>query len=121
MENRRIYQRIDLQTPVTADIYIYKLEGREIESKKIRVPIENVGLGGFSYRSNLNFPIGEDVPVLFKVYLLTGITLYGEIVWKKEEEEEYNYGFKITSCDMRYFLHCEGLLNRQGVKKNLVM
>ncbi|WP_088104335.1 PilZ domain-containing protein [Halalkalibacter urbisdiaboli] len=113
--NRRLYPRTYFENPLTADMNIYELNGERIDSNKIAVLIHDVSQGGICFSSNLSFPIGDDIPIVLKARLFSGITIFGKIAWKKQQNNCYYYGFEITSCALEYYHYCYRLQNQQGL------
>lgn len=97
-QNRRKHYRLNFPIRLEADMMLVSIAGRTMELEVSKVLIENIGVGGLRFISNLKLPIRGDVLYQFKTELLEeSVTLNGTIVWKEEINEDLmEYGIKFT-------------------------
>ncbi|MET1248998.1 EAL domain-containing protein [Sporolactobacillus sp. STCC-11] len=97
-ENRRKYIRVDLDYSLSATITLDQFHGQRVKLGNTRILIENIGLGGLCFLSDLRFSI--DSALILKIETtISGksLTLLGSVVWTKElKSEVFQYGFKFN-------------------------
>lgn len=94
--NKRKYFRIHLDHPLLAEMTIIKFMDKDITLGKTEVLIEDLGLGGLRFSSNIKLVVRPDMLVSVETEIL-GQTMefIGKIVWVKELEEDiYRYGLE---------------------------
>ncbi|VEF49421.1 PAS/PAC sensor-containing diguanylate cyclase/phosphodiesterase [Bacillus freudenreichii] len=93
---RRKYFRINLIHPLSADMTIIKFMGKDITLGRTEVLINDIGLGGLSFVSNIKIAVRPDVILSIETELFGEIIEFvGRIVWSKElNEDAYHYGFE---------------------------
>ncbi|KAA0548426.1 EAL domain-containing protein [Bacillus sp. BGMRC 2118] len=93
LEEKRKYFRVDVSHTVEADMTIVRLNKKKVKLGTTRVPLHDIGPGGLSFATSINLPITEDLAIKFTTTILNNeISLIGNPVWIKEENEKYHYG-----------------------------
>ncbi|MGG4555265.1 EAL domain-containing protein [Paenibacillus humicus] len=92
--NQRKYYRINLTHPLLADMTIIKFMGRDITLGKTEVLVEDIGLGGLRFASNIRMAARPDMVISVETEILgQSMEFIGRIVWLKEcEDDFYHYG-----------------------------
>lgn len=114
--NRRKYYRINLTYPLSSQMSLESIKGKNIELGTTEVLIENIGLGGIKFLTTLNMPVRPDIILRFKTTLLdTEFQFSGKIVWKQELHDIYQYGveYDIADTDRK---NLSALLNKFSVQ-----
>ncbi|RHW39974.1 EAL domain-containing protein [Lysinibacillus yapensis] len=95
-QSKRKHYRINLPSPLEADILLASIAGRAMQLGVSKVLIEDISIGGLRFVSDLKLPIRGDVIYRFKTEILGQIiTFNGSIVWKEEINEDLmEYGIK---------------------------
>ncbi len=97
IENRRKYYRINLLFPLSSNMSLTSINGKSVELGKTEVLIEDIGIGGLRFLSNINLPVRPDVILEFETLIMEHIVkLQGHIVWKQEVNDLYQYGLQFT-------------------------
>lgn len=122
--NRRKYFRLNFTYPMLADMTIVKFMGKEVSLGKAEVLIENIGLGGLSFVSNIKMAAQPDIILSVETEILgQAMKFIGRIVWLNETENElYNYGieFIIDESDREELASVLNLLTVK-LKNNLFL
>lgn len=94
--NKRKYFRINLYQPLLADMTLIKYMGNDIRLGKTEVLIEDVGLGGLCFASNIKLAVRPDIVLSVETVILgQKMDFVGKLVWSKELEEDiYHYGME---------------------------
>lgn len=95
-ENRRKYFRIDLDSPLIGLITLIQFHGNNVQLGKNGILIENIGLGGLRFLSDLHFGIDRKMVLEIDTKILGEIvTFHGSVVWMKELKSAiFQYGFE---------------------------
>lgn len=95
-KNRRNYFRIEFKFPLKGTVRLIKMHGKNVESGKTNILIENIGLGGLRFLSNLKFPLHRDLILEFETKILDEhVKLNGYVVWTREVKNGiYQYGIE---------------------------
>lgn len=95
VKNRRKYGRIKFDFPLREEMTVLKCKDQELQPGLSKTFIENIGLGGLQYYSELDLPVGKD-PVLLLNAEIHGRKkqFIGYNVWKKEVNGLYQYGLQ---------------------------
>jgi diguanylate cyclase (GGDEF)-like protein/PAS domain S-box-containing protein len=94
--NRREYYRIQLIFPLFAHMTIAEYKGRKITVGKTGIAIEDIGLGGMRFTSNLSLSVTSEAVMEVTAEIMGHVfQLYGVIVWSQEANQEYyQYGLE---------------------------
>lgn len=95
-ENQRKYYRIHLTHPLSADMTIARYKGKDISLGNSEVLLEDIGLGGVRFISNIELAVIPDIILRFETEILGEVVAFlGRIVWKKDiDDEVYEYGLE---------------------------
>lgn len=96
MENQRKYFRITLYFPLSATMTVVKIKGKSIELGKSEVLIEDIGLGGIRFISNIKLAVHPDIVLEIETTLLgKAVKMCGAIVWLREQQSGvFQYGLE---------------------------
>jgi len=115
-ENKREYFRINLDFPLAASMTLIRIYGRKVELGKTDVLIEDIGLGGLRFLSNIRLTVHRDIILEFETEILgETITLYGSVVWMKEARPgifQYGLEFLLEESERP---HLAKLLNKFAI------
>lgn len=115
-ENRRRYFRCEFKAhPVCAKLRLFSINKKEVASNYAYCCIHNIGAGGLRFESSLDFPIRNDVFLLFNMELNgTELELLGYIIRKEKNEKGfYEYGVEFVN---QYNDRLFSLLNKLSVQ-----
>lgn len=121
MEDRRKFFRIPFDFLLRASMTLIKIHGRDVELGYTEVLIEDIGLGGLRFISDIRLPVHRNILLEFETEILGNtIKLYGLVVWMKEWKSDiYQYGleFSMDECERPALTQ---LLNKLAIllKKN---
>lgn len=117
IENRRKFFRIDLKTPLPADMTIAMFNGKKVNLGSTKVEILDIGPGGIRIKTDIKLPIRKDLILKFSMNILgEQLGLSGIVVWKREVDFENNmYGIQFILNDKER-KNVTPLLNRFQVK-----
>ncbi|SFG17680.1 EAL domain-containing protein [Sporolactobacillus nakayamae] len=95
-ENRRKHFRVDLDYPLSAMITLVQFHEQHVQLGNTRILIENIGLGGLRFLSDLRFGIDSSLILKVETNILgKKMTFLGSVVWTKElKSEVFQYDFK---------------------------
>jgi len=98
IEDRRKLFRVNLDFPLSASMTLIRIHGRNVELGRTEVLVENIGLGGLRFLSDIRLPIHRDIILEFETEILGNtIKMYGSVVWMKELKSDiYQYGLKFS-------------------------
>lgn len=96
LENKRRYFRLDFYFPLSAQMTIIKIKGKDIQLGTSEVLIEDMGLGGLRFLADLKLVVNREIILEFETEILEKtIKLCGAVVWLKEVEDGiYQYGLE---------------------------
>jgi hypothetical protein len=99
VENRRKFFRIHLEVPLYASMTLVRIHGRNVELGKTEVLIEDIGLGGLRFLSDIQLPVHRDILLAFETEILgNNINMYGSVVWMSElKSGVYQYGLEFST------------------------
>lgn len=102
-ENKRKFYRINFETPLCGQMTIKSINGKDINSGYSHVCIKDVGPGGLSFISKLEFPINKQIIYRFKITIENKIKiLEGTIVRFHPINNDFiNYGIKFNLDNMQ--------------------
>ncbi|WP_290443457.1 EAL domain-containing protein [Sporolactobacillus kofuensis] len=97
-ENRRKYFRIDLDIPLHGSITLVQFHEKKVNLGKTTILIENIGLGGLRFLSDLRFGVDPSLTLEIETKILGKvIKRQGSVVWVKELKSSiFQYGFKFS-------------------------
>ena len=62
-----------------------RIHGRSVELGRTEVLVEDIGLGGLRFLSNLSFTVHQDIILEFETEIFGHmIKMYGSVVWMEE-------------------------------------
>ena len=98
MEDRRKFFRIHLDVPLSASMTLIRIHGRNVELGRTEVLIEDIGLGGLRFLSDIRLAVHRDIILEFETEILGDtIKMYGSVVWMRELKSEiYQYGLEFS-------------------------
>lgn len=101
VKDRRKSFRIDLENPLHASMTLIKIHGRKVELGRTEVLVEDIGLGGLRFLSDLRLPIHREIILEFETEILGNtIKMFGSVVWTKElKSGVYQYGLEFSQDD----------------------
>lgn len=121
-ENRRKYFRIDLDSPLIGLITLIQFHGSNVQLGKNSMLIENIGLGGLRFLSDLHFGIDRKMILEINTKILGEIvSFHGSVVWMKELKSSiFQYGFEFVMneterSDLAQLLNKLSILAKQKV------
>ncbi|WP_053074957.1 EAL domain-containing protein [Ornithinibacillus californiensis] len=94
IQNRRNFFRVNLDFPLSATMTLTRIHGRNVELGKTEVLIEDIGIGGLRFLSNIRLAVHKDFILEFQTEILSNlITFQGNVVWMNEiKDGVYEYG-----------------------------
>nr|WP_275585046.1 EAL domain-containing protein [Peribacillus deserti] len=93
--NRRKYDRVSLPLPLRAEMTLTSIQGKKVSVGKSETLIEDIGLGGLRFLTNINLPVRPDLELQFDTRVMgQNVQLIGHIVWKQEISEVFQYGLQ---------------------------
>lgn len=101
-ENQRSFFRINLATPLCSKVSIDMIKNKEVKTKEVNTCIKDIGPGGLSFLSHLEFPVREDIILNFTVILLKRkMSFQGKIVrTQKIAKRIWKYGVRFDVNEM---------------------
>ena len=77
---------------------LIRIHGKNVELGRTEVLVEDIGLGGLHFLTDIHLPVHRDIILEFKTEILgKTITMYGSVVWMKELKSEiYQYGLEFS-------------------------
>lgn len=121
-ENRRKYFRIDLDSPLIGLITLIQFHEKNVQLGKNGILIENIGLGGLRFLSDLHFGIDRKMILEIDTKILGEIVkFHGSVVWMKELKSAiFQYGFEFIineteRSDLAQLLNKLSILAKQKV------
>ena len=117
VKERRKYFRIPFQYPLLSSMTIAKIHGRKVKLGKSEVLIENIGLGGLRFLSELRLPVSKEIVLEFQTTILgQQIQVYGYVVWMKELLDDlYQYGVEFI-LDENGRMELAKILNKLAIQ-----
>lgn len=117
VKERRMYFRIPFEHPLMATMTLEKVHGRKVNLGKSEVLIENMGLGGLRFLSDLKLPVSREFVLEFQTTILgQKIHVYGYVVWKKELINDiYQYGIEFI-LDENERMDLAQILNKLAIE-----
>lgn len=111
-EESRRYFRVSLPQPLQAKMTIVEIEGRQVETGKVEILIDNIGPGGLDFLASMRLPIIKKLVLEFTTQLLDEeITVNGKLIRMKEiNPGYYAYGIEFD-IDENERMKLIGLLN----------
>ena len=98
IEDRRKFFRINLDFPLSASMTLIRIHGRNVELGRTEVLLEDIGLGGLRFLSDIRLAVHRDIILEFETEILGNmIKMYGAVVWMKEVKSGiYQYGLEFS-------------------------
>ncbi|SDM90477.1 PAS domain S-box-containing protein/diguanylate cyclase (GGDEF) domain-containing protein [Psychrobacillus sp. OK028] len=96
IEEQRKFFRVPLHFPLSGSMTITRINGRMVDIGKTVVLIEDIGLGGLRFLTDLKLTVNLNIILEFETYLFgEPIKLLGSIVWMNEIKTDiYQYGLE---------------------------
>ena len=70
--------RINLDFPLSASMTLIRIHGRKVELGRTEVLVEDIGLGGLRFLSDMRLPVHRDIILEFETEILGNtIKMYG--------------------------------------------
>lgn len=116
IKNRRKYRRLKFELPLRAEMTALKLRNQELNLGMSKALIEDIGLGGLRYYTDVNLPVEKDFVLLFNADILGKKRQFiGYNVWRKEVNGLYQYGlqFVVTNKEQDLFSSAPEQLSHQ--------
>lgn len=100
VEKRKFF-RVPLHFPLSGSMTLTRINGRTVEVGKTVVLIDNIGLGGLRFLTDLKLTVNPNIILKFETYLFgEAIKLLGSIVWMNEIKPNiYQYGLEFIIDD----------------------
>ncbi|ARD46980.1 EAL domain-containing protein [Sporosarcina sp. P33] len=97
-EEKRKFFRVPLHYPLSGSMTLTRINGRAVDVGKTAVLIENIGMGGLRFLTDLKLTVNPNIILKFETYIFgETITLLGSIVWMNEIKPDiYQYGLEFT-------------------------
>lgn len=90
LEERREVFRIDFTYPLSTDMTIASVNGKQALVGTTEVLVENMGPGGLRFLTQLRLPVSPGITFDFHTHILgESVSLPGKIVWKQEQESDF--------------------------------
>lgn len=100
-ESRRNGFRIQLFHPIVAEMTIISYQGKEVQLGSTSVLMEDIGIGGLRFMTSINLPVTSDVILKLEMEILhENIQLTGNIVWKENIQDHYQYGLQFILSEI---------------------
>ena len=98
IEDRRKVFRINLDFPLVASMTLIRIHGRKVELGRTEVLVEDIGLGGLRFLSDIRLPVHREIILEFETKILGNtIKMYGSVVWMRELKSGiYQYGLEFS-------------------------
>lgn len=95
-EDKREYFRVKLDFPLLASMTLIRIHGRKVELGNTNVLIEDIGLGGLRFLSDIRLTVHRDIILEFETEILgETINMYGSVVWMHEAKPGiFQYGLE---------------------------
>ncbi|MGE6754670.1 EAL domain-containing protein [Rossellomorea sp. NPDC071047] len=105
MKNRRKFFRVNFTHPLEADMTISEFNGKKVNLGNTEILIEDMGLGGIRFLSQIHLPVRNDVVINIETDVLGQPLLFqGHVVWKNEYTSNvYQYGLQFTISEKETF------------------
>ncbi|WP_391207814.1 EAL domain-containing protein [Psychrobacillus sp. L4] len=97
-EDQREFFRVNLEFPLSANMTLIRIRGKKVEIGNTLVLIEDIGLGGLRFLSDIKLATNQDIILEFETEILGNmIKFYGSIVWMKSVKSNiFQYGIKFA-------------------------
>ena len=98
IKERRNFFRVNLDFPLSASMTLIRIHGKNVELGRTNVLIENIGLGGLRFLSEMRLTVHPDIIIEIETMILGDvIKMYGTVVWMKELKSGiYQYGLEFS-------------------------
>ncbi len=115
-EERRNFFRVTLDFPLSASMTLIRIHGRKVELGRTEVLVEDIGLGGLRFLSDIRLPVHRDIILEFETEILGNtIKMYGSVVWMRELKSDiYQYGLEFSMDEGERSVLAQ-LLNRLAI------
>lgn len=103
IEEKRKFFRVSLHFPLSGTMTLTRINGRTVDVGKTVVLIENIGLGGLRFITDLKLTVNPNIIFEIETYLFgETIKLIGSIVWMYEVKPYiYQYGLEYAIDESR--------------------
>ena len=92
-QERRNYFRVNILSPMSSQMTLTSIQGKQVELGKTEVLIEDIGPGGLKFLSTIQLPIRPDIQFQFETTIMDQpVKLQGHVVWKNEVKGIFQYG-----------------------------
>ncbi|MBP1931839.1 bifunctional diguanylate cyclase/phosphodiesterase [Ammoniphilus resinae] len=95
-ENQREFFRVQLDFPLSASMTVTHVKGKKVELGSTEVLIEDIGIGGLRFLSQIKLAVHKDIILEFETRILDKwIQMHGAIVWQRQAQSDiYQYGLE---------------------------
>lgn len=99
-ENRKFF-RVPLHFPLSGSMTLTRINGRTVDVGKTVILIEDIGIGGLRFLTDLKLTVNPNIIFELETYLFgKTIKLLGSIVWMNEiKPDVYQYGLEFVLDD----------------------
>ncbi|BAU29180.1 PilZ domain-containing protein [Aneurinibacillus soli] len=115
-QNQREHFRQVFQNPLCADMTIVKIKDNQIDAKRTKTCILDIGPGGLRFYTNLKLPVNPYIVLEFQTRIMGQIlSLPGYVVRKIDTEEFHEYGVRFV-LDEQQQMELSSLLNTMTIR-----
>ncbi|MDV6377063.1 EAL domain-containing protein [Sporosarcina sp. GW1-11] len=116
-EERRRFFRVPLHFPLSGSMTLTRINGRTVDVGRTEVLIEDIGLGGLRFLTDLKLTVNPNIILEFETHLFgETIKLLGSVVWMNEVKlDMYQYGVEYT-IDEGERAEVAPILNKLAIK-----
>jgi|GEM_PF-6043324 len=112
----RVSSRVVFKSNIRIPITIAEIHGKPVKTNSTVVSIKDISMHGLQFKTNLNFPVHENLILDFNLYRDQLQSLRGYIVWKQEHGDDYQYGVQFTSVPAGYLQYCINVASEQEIE-----
>ncbi|MFK2825228.1 EAL domain-containing protein [Bacillus sp. B190/17] len=101
LDGRRRYAGMNLDFPLVASMTLVQIGGRRVELGKTNVLIENIGLEGMRFLSDMRLTVHPNIILEFETKLFhQTIKMYGSVSWMNEVQADiFQYGLEFLVAE----------------------
>jgi diguanylate cyclase (GGDEF)-like protein/PAS domain S-box-containing protein len=117
LEERRKFFRVPLHFPLSGSMTLTRINGRTVDIGRTVVLIEDIGLGGLRFLTDLKLTVNPNIILEIETYLFgETIKLLGSVVWMNEIKTDiYQYGLEYA-IDGSERAELTPILNKLAIK-----
>ncbi|MED0672785.1 PilZ domain-containing protein [Aneurinibacillus aneurinilyticus] len=97
-QDKRQHFRQTFHKPLCAEMTIVRIKGNQVDTKRTKTCILDIGPGGLRFLTNLKIPVNPYIVLEFQTRILDrNLSFHGHIVRKVEGRDEFHeYGVKFV-------------------------